>query len=312
MREHQIIINLKPEHFEQVQRMARAAGSKSIGMYVRQKLLSTLGLADASKPKDGQQLDSSELKLLTAELRRLHRELQIFLADSTPTISPESIPPFPRAVAENFLAEGAPLLPESEPTDDAITPSLGHLPYTTPMPPPDEIHSFAEVDELENLADRAFAISPRLGALDEPQPKPFPDPLKELLNDAFLNSQNEDEEELEEAQPEAEADRGGQEELEEEVEEDLVQEKLAEEELVQEEIEEELAEQALAEEEVADQGNEEEMEETEEMENIEDEGESEDIDEDPDSEGDEPPTPPTPPPTPPVISGGPPPRKRNT
>jgi hypothetical protein len=303
MREHQIIINLKPEHFEEVQRMARAAGSKSIGLFVRQKLLSTLGLSGSSKPQEGGELDSAELKLLTGELRRLHRELQIFLADSTPATSPQSTLPFPRAVQENFLAEGAPLLPESEPLDDEIAeqPPLPYtsplpLPYTTPMPPPDEIHAFAEVDELENLAERAFAISPRLGALDEPQPKPFPDPLKELLNDAFLNTVQADDEQPAPTVEEEEA---------------AAEEEGAAEELVEEEGEEEFVEEGADEDAAQDSVVEAVTEEVEEEENIEVD-DKEDGDENPDSEYDNPPPPASPPPTPPVISGGPPPRKRNT
>ena len=119
MREHQIVINLKPEQFDEVQRLARAAGSKSVGLFVRQKLLSTLGLTGAHKASASEILDTPDLKQLTSELRRLHRELQIFVADSltnndysVPTLVEPAIP-FPTAVQENFLAEGAPLMPES-------------------------------------------------------------------------------------------------------------------------------------------------------------------------------------------------------
>jgi hypothetical protein len=272
--------------------MARAAGSKSIGLFVRQKLLSTLGLAGSGRTQDGEQIDSAELKVLTAELKRLHRELQLFLADSTPATSLEATLPFPKAVEENFLAEGAPLLPEPStlPDDQLISPRSGKpLPYSIPMPPPDEIQSFADVDEMENLADRAFAISPRLGALDEPAPKPFPDPLKDLLDDALADLQSAQEEEEEEEQPQ-EAESEPEEALQEEPE--VTDE---------EEIDESVGE------------NEDEYEEDEAAAQTYDEADQEDeIDEDTDSEQDEPPAPQPPPPMPPNVSGGPPPRKRHT
>lgn len=220
MREHQIVINLKPEQFDEVQRMARAAGSKSVGLFVRQKLLSTLGLSGPHKSSPSEILDTPDLKQLTSELRRLHRELQIFVADSltnsdysVPTLVEPSIP-FPTAVQENFLADGAPLMPESMVENYggsagiqppyALPDNLSALntslpshdvepPYSIPEAPPDELQSFTERDELEELAERAFSISPRLGQLEEPR-KPFPDPLQDLLEEALLGG-GEDEEE---------------------------------------------------------------------------------------------------------------------
>lgn len=341
--------------------MARAAGSKSVNLFVRQKLIATLGLA-APGGRTSEEDEAPDLKQLTGELRRLHRELQIFVADSlsssdyTSTMEPI---PFPTAVQENFLAEGAPLMPESvgysfrsgdiaSPFGEAqsslaqpfpsygqpstaygqVTPAYGQLtpdsgqaesgfaqsapasgqtesgfaqtaaspipssvrpqlpgqfppstisqspaiqapifqaatPQTTdldapsavpqasastnaatdlsnstlqraydmppdpntanfadpaasqpafsiPEPPPDmatasnapgsqfqqpvkgpvPVQQFAENDELEDLAERAFAISPRLGQLDEPQ-KRFPDPLRDLLEDALFDDDEE-------------------------------------------------------------------------------------------------------------------------
>ena len=59
--------------------------------------------------------------------------------------------------------------------------------------PPDEPQSFTEGDELEELAERAFSISPRLGHLEEPR-KPFPDPLQDLLEEALLGGVEDGEE----------------------------------------------------------------------------------------------------------------------
>ncbi len=247
MREHQIVINLKPDQFEEVQRMARAAGSKSVGLFVRQKLITTLGLGTV-RTDAGDDTEAPDLKQLTSELRRLHRELQIFVADSLSnsdySTSSENAIPFPTAVQENFLAEGAPLMPESmelrylpenisipfseaqppysiplappesiqpaynvpptspdpiqaqpaysilqAPPDPTQTPQ----PYSVPQAPPEKIQGFAEHDELEDLAERAFAISPRLGQLDEAV-KRFPDPLKDLLEGALINGVDDEEE----------------------------------------------------------------------------------------------------------------------
>lgn len=317
MREHQIVINLKPEQFEEVQRMASAAGSKSVSVFVRQKLISLLGLmSQGGSADDG--ADEPDLRQLTGELRRLHRELQIFVADSLSnsdyTMATMEAAPFPTAVQENFLAEGAPLMPESMDrsyytdsreqslgpvfpgqysnsqfanqfsyggigsgssafapyevpgdsvmpgesavTEEAVADSVssadrvvqldyvapresGLAPYEIPpgavqsfasssqdpqsatqpvysipqAPPETEstppmkptaparpvlpvspqqnvsvTKSFAENDELEDLAERAFAISPRLGHIAEPV-KRFPDPLKDLLDDGLFNDE---------------------------------------------------------------------------------------------------------------------------
>ncbi|CAN5678579.1 hypothetical protein BH10CYA1_BH10CYA1_63700 [soil metagenome] len=346
MREHQIVINLKPDQFEEVQRMARAAGSKSVGLFVRQKLIATLGLA---APRTGATEDEApDLKQLTGELRRLHRELQIFVADSLSnsdyTMSSIQPIPFPTAVPENFLAEGAPLMPESvgytyraesnisipfgeapgsaypyEESESQFSTAQTQLPFLAEYPkpqlpgqfPPDSVvantqatnqqvstqpsitqaripqttdlqapsgippantepqsnqgiqpaysiapdpdassyaipnpatmqpafsvpeappetprfaaqpampipaptqpsvpfgQSFAENDELEDLAERAFAISPRLGQLDEAV-KRFPDPLKDLLEDALINGLDEEEEEVLESNSEAQEEQ---------------------------------------------------------------------------------------------------------
>ena len=220
MREHQIVINLNTEQFEEVQRLARSQGSTSVGLFVRQKLLATLGLS--RKKATEKALD---LKYLTGELRRIHRELQIFLVESQPTI-----PTYPKPVEQNFLTDGAPLLPEpSRPASGQMFPSqvlpysmplqsqLGlskPLPFFTPSLTPDvplsfpsgdadasqsdHMDSLAEVgseteaytdvdDNMEELAERAFAISPRLGPLEQPSAgvKAFPDPLNDLLEKAL-------------------------------------------------------------------------------------------------------------------------------
>jgi hypothetical protein len=87
MREHQIVITLKPEQFLEVQRLARAAGAKSMGMFVRQKLLSVLGIEGAGpEPTNGSTgvspVAAANAAKVANELRRLHGELKMFVAES--------------------------------------------------------------------------------------------------------------------------------------------------------------------------------------------------------------------------------------
>lgn len=461
MREHQIVINLKPDQFEEVQRMARAAGSKSVGQFVRQKLIGTLGLAT---PRTGaaEDIDAPDIKQLTGELRRLHRELQIFVADSLSnsdyTMSSIEPIPFPTAVAENFLAEGAPLMPESvgysyrsesnislpfseassspaypvdasesqfqtgqpqtpdqqqspflteyprpqlpgqfppdsaaanssqlsqqtgfqptiQPTNQpssqptirpsiqpsinqtrpaqttdlqapqavpaansdlqanpgiqpayAITPDPNAASYAIPDPatmqpaysvpeaPPEptssspqpaaplpsptqpsaQVQSFAENDELEDLAERAFAISPRLGQLDEAV-KRFPDPLKDLLEDALINGLDEVDEEV----AESEATESDLPESEEDQEPPVSDQQTEESSSDVENFDTDESENASIEEQFEEEANYDQSE-PETLTEAEDEVVSDDAPMDP------------PPPQPPPISGGPPPRKRRT
>ena len=83
MREHQIVITLKPEQFLQVQKLAKNAGAKSMGMFVRQKLLVALGIdaatAAAAASAPGAHPD---IEPLVGELKKLHTELREFVQES--------------------------------------------------------------------------------------------------------------------------------------------------------------------------------------------------------------------------------------
>lgn len=152
MREHQIVITLKPEQFLEVQRLARAANAKSMGMFVRQKLLAALGIEGNLTPTTaGQQpLSPQAVNQILMELHRLHGELRGFVADS---VAPYSIEP---------------------PVDKSAAATLGApLPETSPIS-----------DDFEELAGRTFAISPRLGELESPPAvvDSLPDPLESVLS----------------------------------------------------------------------------------------------------------------------------------
>ncbi|MDZ4837887.1 MAG: hypothetical protein SGJ27_29230 [Candidatus Melainabacteria bacterium] len=88
MREHQIVINLKREQFEEVQRLARLAGSKSVATYLKERVVEIVALQqqnDSDQPKVAP--SSQELLEINHELTRMHRELQVFIAESLSTHS---------------------------------------------------------------------------------------------------------------------------------------------------------------------------------------------------------------------------------
>jgi hypothetical protein len=156
MREHQIVITLKPEQFLQVQKLARSAGAKSMGMFVRQQLLAALGiegqqaegLAQATAPAE-----QRDLEPVVGELKRLHGELREFVAEALSAYSND----YGASVESASISieveedEGLPYINESA------------APASQPQ------YSIAN-DELENTAERTFAISPRLGSLAPANP----------------------------------------------------------------------------------------------------------------------------------------------
>jgi hypothetical protein len=132
MREHQIVITLKPDQFLQVQKLAKNAGAKSMGMFVRQHLLAALGI-------EGVQETASALDLEPAltDLKRLHGELKGFVAESLASFGTD------------FLAESNPPF-DSDQAPDALMAALAPL----------------LDDDMEKTAEQTFAISPRLGAME--------------------------------------------------------------------------------------------------------------------------------------------------
>jgi hypothetical protein len=191
MREHQITINLRPDQFQEVQRLSRAAGSRSIGLFAREKLLTALGLITATtSPRSG----NPDLKTATSDIRRLHRELQTFIAESLSTKDYA----YGSAVAQPVNQQNMLLSVTAADLPIPLTVDAESDPVTS--------HEIAEpiiqeqpqtADDMEELAERAFAISPRLGAIDELSDDdiPFSDPLDELLGDimaAELAQENEE------------------------------------------------------------------------------------------------------------------------
>lgn len=259
MREHQIVISLKADQFEEVQRLARAAGVRSVSAFVRQRLLAMLGVNAGGLKVQPESAQETDLTQISEELQRMQRELQVFIAESLSQGSYWGAEPLDLSVTlPDVQDEWGDLTPEPDEDDEPIRGALPDSPWSRltqswstqipgavqpasvapssieseiseppqPEPPPPEVpidifapektsrviqsakpefwrsdsqppESLAKLlegfgenkDELENLAERAFAISPRLGAMDANYRLPSQDPLAELLPEAARMTQ---------------------------------------------------------------------------------------------------------------------------
>ncbi len=228
MREHQIVVNLKAQQFEQLQKLARERGYKSVTAYVKQKVLE---LALGLEPEQSTEPAMTPSGGAVVDLKRIHGELKSFLDElSVPTkLSGVASPAAPQRTAleiappdEDFawsptiatpgnvstgrvsfdlgqsaayespavIPQASSLSQSSSASQDSgealpqVLPSsnlggfgfgLGMSSYgsnsarfQTPFSSGDRLSGYRDImDDMEELADRAFAISPRLGALDE-------------------------------------------------------------------------------------------------------------------------------------------------
>ncbi|MBX9689134.1 MAG: hypothetical protein K2X27_20665 [Candidatus Obscuribacterales bacterium] len=192
MREHQIVITLKPEQFLQVQKLARNAGAKSMGLFVRQQLLAALGIEGKIAPEP-----EADIEPVLGELKRLHLELKEFVAETLSAYSVEFSLNAPTDAYPVETSEGLPFSAESPHVDQVLpVQEAAAQESSAPAPPPPFVS-----DELETTAEKTFAISPRLGpAQDE---KPFKssatfnidsstslrrDPLHDLLDEETISA----------------------------------------------------------------------------------------------------------------------------
>ncbi len=201
MREHQIVITLKPEQFLEVQRLARVAGAKSMGMFVRQQLLAALGIEGSSTK--ARAAAGADTRRIAGALRRLHGELKVFVAESLANTyigQPETAAETAAEPPGGQAADQAPSVGEGLPAVGEDTFGFGllgepGLPGEPEQSPVEEalVRFDHARDELESIAQRAFAISPRLGSMEEVKegaggaaaspPSNDRDPLDELLED---------------------------------------------------------------------------------------------------------------------------------
>ena len=185
MKEQQIVITLTAEQFDQVQKLARAAGSKSVGAFIRERFLESFGIEPQALAS--QAGHNPNWQNIAGQIRRVHRELQVFIAEST-------------AIAEFANENGELTFQEERPVAEAGR--AVELRQSTQDISQAPAHSESDVfdsakDEMEQLAEKAFAISPRLGALETEVSgeNGFGDPLDDLLEDSLLKETEEDDDE---------------------------------------------------------------------------------------------------------------------
>lgn len=122
MREHQIVITLKPDQFAQIQQMTKAAGAKSMGIFVRKTLLAALEI-EGVKPTLGASPNAPVADpSLLVDLQRMHNDLKELISESLLAVQDESFDPFGDLVAELGLAEDYSDAEDDATEDDEETP----------------------------------------------------------------------------------------------------------------------------------------------------------------------------------------------
>ncbi|MCA9805537.1 MAG: hypothetical protein KC777_26385 [Cyanobacteria bacterium HKST-UBA02] len=213
MREHQIVITLKTDQFEEAQRLARQAGASSASTYLRDRIVALLEGGDETRDSAESTRKIQRLARLARDLTRMHRDLQVYVAESwhdTENEVPEAQTEIPVVLREDEPAESKSAAPDAFAGMEIFTsqPEIArslaapladfekaasiarHYQETGTVNMDQVLEAVSEAnDELEELADRAFAISPRLGAIEDPDAGPVfdeDDPLNELLEDTLL------------------------------------------------------------------------------------------------------------------------------
>jgi len=79
--QHQIVITLNPEEYREIQRLAKMAGTTSIGQFLHTRLLTFLGMRNSSRRFDTtyDTEHTVDLTQLGETINRMHRELQQLL-----------------------------------------------------------------------------------------------------------------------------------------------------------------------------------------------------------------------------------------
>lgn len=165
MREHQIVITLKPDQFAEVQKLSKAAGAKSMGIFVRKALLASLGIEGTPpQPSASMPVSSEETVKIAEGLRRLQKELKILVSDTlsqAETIVADQVVAVSSSLAELQAQTGISTKPE------AVRPAV-----ISPPPLADDY-----IDDEEEPAD--------LTEEDE-EPSLVRDPLEDLLDRSLM------------------------------------------------------------------------------------------------------------------------------
>ncbi len=165
MPDDKIHLELQGEELALLRKQAAAAGVDNLSDFARQKLVSLLqsleqsGLHDASK---------EAIEKVRTELKRLHSEIQDFVAETAAAASPELEETVATEKPESETPVNAPFTPPFPFARPFGIPGLGlggsagrgfplGLPRQRPAFGPNK-----PADELEEMAGKAFSISPRL------------------------------------------------------------------------------------------------------------------------------------------------------
>jgi Arc/MetJ-type ribon-helix-helix transcriptional regulator len=216
VREHQISVNLKPQQFELLQRLAREKGYKSVSAYVREKIvelamnLEPIGSNEA-RSAGGQSLVDAKL---VKDLERIHEELRHFVQESLGATVEGGVPLESSDMVSTVESQSSSSSSNVEKSVDiqvredanrfegqAIPRSnLGGFGFGLGglgamfggrsggaglLGGGDRLSGYREIlDDLEELADRAFSISPRLGSIEE-ETEPESEQEKEVATTAL-------------------------------------------------------------------------------------------------------------------------------
>jgi len=216
VREHQISVNLKPQQFELLQRLAREKGYKSVSAYVREKIvelamdLEPIG-GNEARSVGGQSLVDARL---VKDLERIHEELRHFVQESLGATVEGDVPLEGSDMVSTVESQSSSSSSNVEKSVDiqvredanrfegqAIPRSnLGGFGFGLGglgsmfggrsggaglLGGGDRLSGYREIlDDLEELADRAFSISPRLGSIEE-ETEPESEQEKEVATTAL-------------------------------------------------------------------------------------------------------------------------------
>lgn len=206
MREHQISVNLKPQQFELLQRLAREKGYKSVSAYVREKIVELAMNLEPAGPNEagGAGAQAFVDAKLVKDLERIHEELRHFVQESLGAVVEGDAPVEGTDMVSTANIDKAADIQVREDANrfegQAIPRSnLGGFGFGLGglgsmfgeragsraggaglLGGGDRLSGYREIlDDLEELADRAFSISPRLGSIEE-ETKPASEQDKEV------------------------------------------------------------------------------------------------------------------------------------
>ena len=187
MREHQIVITLKPNQFARIQQMSKDAGAKSMGIFVRKTLLAALEMdgvkSKLGAPETKEPAKQSGNSVILADLQRLRGELRDLINESLVAAMGISFEPEEEFVSEEQYQEDE----ESEVADEE--PIVSNIRVGDPL---EDLLDERLKDRLEMYMENVRKGKPKVPttrgveldptspepAAEEPSPEPQPEPAK--------------------------------------------------------------------------------------------------------------------------------------